>query len=97
VESNPFDHDERLIVAYDQSDKFAGLFITCAIDEMTNDELLEYFEGRDPNYLIIASVPDIEGLTAANYIDRLEGLIEELNQNDISGLDIEYYIPKTLH
>ena len=97
MESNPFDYDERLIVAYDQSDRFAGLFITYAIDDMTNDELLEFFDGRDPNYLIIASVPDIVGLTADNYVDRLEDLIAELNQNDISGLDIEYYIPKTLH
>lgn len=97
MENNPLDYEERLIVAYDQSDNFAGLFITYSIDDLTDEELLEIFEGRQPNYLIIAAVPEVEGLTVDNYMDQLEDLIGELRENNTSNLDIDYYIPKTLH
>ena len=88
---------EHLIVAYDHVDNFAGIFISYSEDEISKSEMLDYFGDARANYLIVADIPNIEGLTAENYIDHLENLIDDLRENDTSGLDIEYYIPKTLH
>lgn len=93
-----FEH-EQLIVAFDQSNNFAGIFVTRSDEEISKSELLDYFYDRPPNYLIVAELPhvDDEELTAENYLTVLEDLVEDLRKNDISGLDIEYYIPKTIH
>ena len=88
----------KLLVAYDQANRFAGIFITYADEEFSTQDLFDYFYDRQPNYLIVAAVPEVdEGLTVDNYIDKLEDLILELRENNTSSLDIEYYIPKTLH
>lgn len=88
---------EHLIVAYDSADNFAGMFITYSEDEISKSELLNSFYGIKPHYLIVADIPDIEGLTPENYVNLLESLIDDLRENNTSKLNIEYYIPKTLH
>jgi len=96
MQSDDYDY-EHLVVAYDYANNFAGIFITFTDEDYSSSELLDYFEEMSPNYLIVAEIPDIDGLTPENYITRLENLIDDLRQNDTSGLDIEYYIPNTLH
>ena len=93
-----FEH-EQLIVAFDQADQFAGIFVTRSDEEISKSELLDFFYDRPPNYLIVAELPQVddEELTAENYLTVLEDLVEDLRKNDISSLDIEYYIPKTIH
>jgi hypothetical protein len=96
MQSSAYDY-EHLIVAYDYADNFAGIFITYSDEDYSSSELLDYFGDMSPNYLIVAEIPDVEGLTPDNYITRLENLIDDLRHNDTSSLGIKYYIPNTLH
>ena len=96
MQSGDYDY-QNLVVAYDYADNFAGIFLTYTDEEHSPSELLDYFGEVRPNYLIVAEIPNVDGLTPENYIARLEGLIDDLRENDTSGLEIEYYIPKTLH
>lgn len=88
--------EEKLIVAYAGA-QFAGIFITYPDETFTKDELLEFFQDVSPTYLIAAKLPEVENLTPQNYHSKLSDLIVDLCENDTSGLDVEYYIPKTLH
>ena len=92
-----FHFDEQsLIIAYNNN-TFAGLVLTHPGDAFTKTELLDLFEGTNPTYLIAANLPDMGELTPANYQSKLTNLISQLCENDQSNLNINYYIPTTLH
>ena len=90
--------EERLIIAYNHNE-FAGIFVTYPNESFTKRELLNFFEGTNPTYLIAAKLPEMDNddITPENYRSKLSHLIEELCVNDQTGLDVEFYIPRTLH
>ncbi len=97
--------EERLIIAYNHNE-FAGIFVTYPNESFTKRELLNFFEGTNPTYLIAAKLPNIDGINPYdthsiedfnNYHSKLSHLIEKLCVNDQTGLDVEFYIPRTLH
>jgi len=88
--------EERLIIAYN-NDQFAGIFVTYPNETFTKRELLDFFRESNPTYLIAAKLPEVEDITPENYRSKLSHLIEELCVNDQTGLDVEFYIPRTLH
>lgn len=89
-------NEEHLIVAYN-NDQFAGIFVTYPDESFTKRELLDFFRESNPTYLIAAKLPAIDNITPENYRSKLSHLIENLCINDQSGLDVEFYIPRTLH
>jgi len=88
--------EEHLIIAYN-NDQFAGIFVTYPDESFTKRELLNFFQESNPTYLIAAKMPEIDDITPENYRSKLSHLIEELCANDQTGLDVEFYIPRTLH
>lgn len=88
--------EQSLIIAY-HNDIFAGLVLAYAGETFTKTELLGFFEGTNPTYLISANLPDVGMLTPGNYQSKLTNLITELCENNQSNLDVNYYIPTTLH
>lgn len=88
--------EERLIIAYN-NDQFAGVFVTYPDESFTKRELMGFFRETNPTYLIAAKMPEMNDISDDNYHAKLSKLIEELCVNDQTNLDVEYYIPGTLH
>lgn len=88
--------EECLIIAYND-DQFAGIFVAHPDETFTKRELLSIFRESNPTYLIAAKLPEMDNVTPENYLSKLSHLIEKLSVNDQTDLDVEFYIPRTLH
>jgi hypothetical protein len=89
--------DQYVVVAYDNTERAAGIFLTSPNEAFTKEELFGYFGDVNPLYLVAAELPEVEGLTRNNYHSKIPDFITDLYENNLDELDILYYIPVTLH
>ena len=93
---------QHIVVAYvydegAQKELVGGVFITYPQESFTKKDLLDYFFQINPSYLVAVKVPNVEGLTMENYQIKLEDILTRLYDNKLDELDINYYIPATVH
>ena len=94
--------EQHIVVAYvsdlhSKIDRVGGVFITYPGEEFTRQELLDYFFTVEPSHLVAIQIPYMEDLNMDNYVDKLEGLITKLYENDLDDLNVTHYIPSTIH
>lgn len=98
MEQKTFYFDKQSIIVAYKDNVFAGLIVMYPGKTFTKTELLDFFEDTHPTYLIAADLPELnEEITPNNYYTKFTDLICELCKNNQSNLDVNYYIPRTLH
>ena len=94
--------EQHIVVAYvydevTQEDRVGGVFITYPGEEFTKNELLDYFFVIQPSHLVAVELDYDESLNMGNVMEKLEDLIDKLYSSDFSDLNVNHYIPATIH
>lgn len=97
-ESNQFYFDSQgIILGYDREGYFCGVFVTEPEETFTKDELFADCFDNIAEYLIAADLSEWAFGTTEQVQSRIQHIIEQAIDGDVSLLTIKYHIPKTIH
>lgn len=89
--------EQGIIFAYN-GDAFAGVLVTYPGESFSKNELMNYFEEADADYLIAANLSEwFYSGDEEQVQQRIQMLVEMAMDGDTDHLNILYRIPKHLH
>ncbi len=94
--------NQSLVLAYDEYNKFIGVFVTYPGEAFTKAELLDFFQ-NEAHHMIVADspIPKEEGfvrdMDQSSVARQLKDFIERAADVGLEEDEILCYIPKYLH